>query len=122
MLLYDITSRDSFTSVVGWMESVEEHANSDICIAIVGHKVDLEEERVISTEEGRKVCDGVGGISVQGRVGGHVVRGTQLFLLRVHISLCSWLKTTTVYFLKPAPSQASTAVRSVPYMKPWGQG
>ena len=54
-MLYDITSRDTFTSVVSWMESVVEHGSSDICIAIVGHKLDLEEERVITTEEGRKV-------------------------------------------------------------------
>ena len=57
MLLYDITSRDTFKSVIGWMESVEEHANSNICIAIVGHKVDLHaEDRVVTTEEGKKVC------------------------------------------------------------------
>ncbi len=56
--MYDITSRDTFSSVVGWMESVEEHGSSNICIAIVGHKLDLEEERVISTEEGRKVLVG----------------------------------------------------------------
>ena len=55
VLLYDITSRDTFTNVASWMESVDEHASSDICIAIVGHKLDLEEERVISTEEGKKV-------------------------------------------------------------------
>lgn len=55
VLLYDITSRDTFSSVVGWMESVEEHGSSDICIAIVGHKLDLAEERIISTEEGKKV-------------------------------------------------------------------
>lgn len=57
MLLYDITSRDTFSSVVGWLESVEEHGSSNICTAIVGHKVDLqEEERVVTEEEGRKVC------------------------------------------------------------------
>lgn len=56
MLLYDITSRDTFSSVVGWMESVEEHAYSNICIGIVGHKLDLEEERVVTSDEGRKVC------------------------------------------------------------------
>ena len=55
MLLYDITSRDTFTSVVGWMESVVEHAHSNICIAIVGHKVDLQDERVVTEEEGKKV-------------------------------------------------------------------
>ena len=55
MLLYDITSRDSFTNVAGWMESVEEHASATIRIIIVGHKVDLQDDRNVSTEEGKKV-------------------------------------------------------------------
>ncbi len=53
--MYDITSRDSFTSVAGWMESVEEHASSSITLVIVGHKLDLHEERNVTTEEGKKV-------------------------------------------------------------------
>ena len=56
MLLYDITARDSFSNVVGWIESIEEHG-SNICVAIVGHKVDLDDERVVTMEEGRKVPD-----------------------------------------------------------------
>ena len=55
VLLYDITSRDTFSNVAGWMESIEEHGSSNICVAVVGHKADLEEERTVTTDEGRKV-------------------------------------------------------------------
>jgi GTPase SAR1 family protein len=58
--MYDITSRDSYSSLVGWLESIEEHGSSNICVAIVGHKVDLEEGRAVTTDEGKKV--GVGGL------------------------------------------------------------
>ena len=37
------------------MESIEEHGSSNICVAIVGHKADLEDDRVVTTDEGRKV-------------------------------------------------------------------
>jgi len=40
------------------MESVEEHASPTIRILIVGHKVDLQDYRNVSTEEGRKVSMG----------------------------------------------------------------
>ena len=55
VLLYDITSRDTYSNVVGWMESVEEHGSTNIRIAIVGHKSDLEDDRVVTEEEGKKV-------------------------------------------------------------------
>lgn len=93
-MLYDITSRESFSSVAGWMESVKEHGSSNICIAIVGHKVDLEDERTLTTEEGKKVgfC--------------------QLMRTPFKITfLCSWQKTTTVCFLRPVLKTTSTAAR-----------
>ncbi len=37
------------------MESVVEHGSSSISMTIVGHKSDLEEERTVTSEEGRKV-------------------------------------------------------------------
>ena len=42
-------------NVVGWMDSVAEHASPNIQMAVVGHKCDLEEERSVRTEEGEKV-------------------------------------------------------------------
>lgn len=57
VLLYDITSRDTFSNVAGWMESIEEHGSSNICVAVVGHKADLEEERTVTTDEGRKLAE-----------------------------------------------------------------
>ena len=57
MLLYDITSRYTFTNVLGWMDSIREHASPMIKVALVGHKTDLEEERQVSAEEGQKVSE-----------------------------------------------------------------
>ena len=37
------------------MESVSEHGSPNIQMAIVGHKCDLEEDRSVRTDEGKKV-------------------------------------------------------------------
>ena len=42
-------------NVVSWMESVSEHGSPNIRMAIVGHKCDLEEDRAVQTDEGKKV-------------------------------------------------------------------
>ena len=55
VLLYDISSRTTFTNVLSWMHSIREHGSPHIKIALVGHKTDLEDDRQVSTEEGQKV-------------------------------------------------------------------
>ncbi len=56
ILVYDVTDRTSFLNVANWFDSVTEHGSPNICVALVGHKKDLEEERSVGTQEGRKVC------------------------------------------------------------------
>ena len=58
--MYDITDRDSFNSVHGWMSEIEKHANENISKMIVGNKKDIENERKISFEEGKEVAEHYG--------------------------------------------------------------
>ena len=53
--MYDITNRNTFTSVAGWMDSVSEHASPNITMVLVGHKCDLDDERDVEIQEGQKV-------------------------------------------------------------------
>lgn len=55
VLVYDITSKSSFESLDKWLQTVFEYANP--IIFIVGNKVDLQDQRVVSTEEGQKFAD-----------------------------------------------------------------
>ena len=55
ILMYDITNRNTFNSVAGWMDSVSEHASPNITMILVGHKSDLDDEREVQTQEGQKV-------------------------------------------------------------------
>ena len=53
--MYDITSRGSFMNIVSWMGSIREHGSPLIRIALVGHKIDLNDDRQVTAEEGEKV-------------------------------------------------------------------
>ncbi|KAJ6227004.1 ras and ef-hand domain-containing protein [Anaeramoeba flamelloides] len=57
MIVYDVTSRKSFENVEYWIQNLKENtAVSDLSILLMGNKIDLEEERVVSTEEGENLA------------------------------------------------------------------
>jgi Ras-related protein Rab-2A len=56
-IVYDITSKKTFTNVVSWLNECKEMCYKDILICLVGNKSDLESKRVISTEEGKKFAE-----------------------------------------------------------------
>ncbi|KNE65280.1 small GTP-binding protein domain [Allomyces macrogynus ATCC 38327] len=51
LLVYDITNRDSFMALPNWLHDAQTLASPDIVILMVGHKSDLEADRVVSIEE-----------------------------------------------------------------------
>ncbi|KAJ3447486.1 rab2a member ras oncogene family [Anaeramoeba flamelloides] len=54
LIVYDITDRNSFNSVMDWLEDVQLNASPNTFITIVGNKRDLESKRQVSYEEGVK--------------------------------------------------------------------
>ena len=52
LLVYDVTKRTSFDNLVRWLEEMKENGYSKMQIILVGNKVDLEQEREVSFEEG----------------------------------------------------------------------
>lgn len=55
VLLYDITNRDSFSHLEEWLDVVRDCAG-DIPVMLIGSKLDLEDSRNISREEGKKAA------------------------------------------------------------------
>ncbi|XP_069824634.1 EF-hand calcium-binding domain-containing protein 4B isoform X2 [Dendropsophus ebraccatus] len=47
VVMYDITSKDTFTAVRQWLNSVEEGAGENIPILMLGNKTDIEKEREV---------------------------------------------------------------------------
>ena len=56
ILMYDITNKSSFKSIPEWIESAREHKGENYPIIIIGNKIDLEERRKITTEEGENLA------------------------------------------------------------------
>lgn len=54
IIVYDITSPQSFQEVKFWLKELEEKGPQTIQIALVGNKSDLEEERAVSAQMGRE--------------------------------------------------------------------
>jgi len=51
ILVYDITSPESFEAVKEWVTELKTNVTDDIVIAIAGHKVDLEHSRRVSKNQ-----------------------------------------------------------------------
>jgi len=54
LVVYDITYRPSFDLTSKWIDEIRGERGNDVIIMLIGNKVDLEEKRQISTEEGKK--------------------------------------------------------------------
>lgn len=54
LVAYSVNSKESFKSVAGWLGQIDSHASQEVVKVLVGTKIDLEGEREVSEEEGRK--------------------------------------------------------------------
>ena len=55
-----MTNPQTFDKIKTWMESIYEHADHNVCKVLCGNKIDLANERKISTEQGRELAKSYG--------------------------------------------------------------
>ncbi|KAM3623874.1 uncharacterized protein V6R79_016587 [Siganus canaliculatus] len=60
LLMYDITSQDSFYAVQDWATQIKTYSWGNAQVALVGNKSDLEEDRQVPTEDARKLATDLG--------------------------------------------------------------
>ena len=51
LLVYDVTSAQSFENIDKWYNEIKEKTNKDIKLILIGNKIDLKDERQVKTEE-----------------------------------------------------------------------
>ena len=56
LVVYDISSRDSFNNVMSWIEDCKNQSPKTIFIVLVGNKSDLDDKRQVSYEEGEALA------------------------------------------------------------------
>uniref|UniRef100_A0A8D2I8L6 small monomeric GTPase n=1 Tax=Urocitellus parryii TaxID=9999 RepID=A0A8D2I8L6_UROPR len=64
LLLYDVTNKASFDNIQAWLTEIQEYAQHNVVLMLLGNKVDSAHERVVKREDGEKLAK----VS-QGRVG-----------------------------------------------------
>ena len=52
MVVYDITNKESFEHVLNWIQDIKDQSPKTVLIVLVGNKIDLEENRAVSYDEG----------------------------------------------------------------------
>lgn len=60
VLTYDISNRPSFDHVIGWMRDIKTRAPPDCDIILCGNKADLDNDRVVTFEEGKHLAEEYG--------------------------------------------------------------
>ncbi len=57
LVVYDISSRDSFNNVMSWIEDCKNQSPKTIFMVLVGNKCDLNDKRQVTIEEGRELAE-----------------------------------------------------------------
>ena len=56
-LIYSINDFESFTSIEKWLTDLRRYANDNILTVLIGNKIDIKTERLVSYENGKKYKD-----------------------------------------------------------------
>lgn len=51
LLVYDITNRESYNHLVGWLSDARTLARSDVTVVVVGNKIDMKAKREVTLLE-----------------------------------------------------------------------
>ncbi|KAK9504133.1 hypothetical protein O3M35_010536 [Rhynocoris fuscipes] len=57
LLMYDVTSLESFNNLTYWLKNIEENASPDVVKVLAGNKCDATSQRVVDTEMGQKIAE-----------------------------------------------------------------
>ncbi|KAF5908141.1 ras-related protein Rab-3D-like isoform X2, partial [Clarias magur] len=60
LLMYDITNQDSYSAVQDWATQIKTYSWDNAQVILVGNKSDLEDDRIIPTEDSKRLADELG--------------------------------------------------------------
>ncbi|XP_043943506.1 EF-hand calcium-binding domain-containing protein 4B [Protopterus annectens] len=84
IVMYDVTAQTTFRSVQQWLTSVQEVAGNDIAVLLLGNKTDMETEREVPRETGKRLAKDNNLIFYEcSASSGHNVKESMLHLARI---------------------------------------
>lgn len=60
ILMYDVTNEESFNAVQDWSTQIKTYSWDNAQVVLAGNKCDLEDERLISSEQGKQLAQSMG--------------------------------------------------------------
>ncbi|XP_075557142.1 ras-related protein Rab-37-like isoform X3 [Dermacentor variabilis] len=55
LLLYDVSNKTSFDNTRAWLGEINEYAQDDVVIMLIGNKADITQDRQVRTEDGERL-------------------------------------------------------------------
>lgn len=87
IVTFDVTNRDSFHNLSNWIQKLEDLGPERLAVCLIGNKIDLEDEREITTQEMKELAEDMGACwqetSAMDDLGVHVSINIYLYLTRV---------------------------------------
>lgn len=65
IVVFDVTNIQSFDKAQSWVDELVENTNNNTIIALCGNKVDLEESRKVSYDEGSQYAEKIGAFYIE---------------------------------------------------------
>ena len=84
LTLYDISNEDSFKNLKNWVKMIKEECNN-VQLLMIGNKNDLEDERIISTEEATEYAKSqkMGYIETSSKTGENVNKAIEIMCKKI---------------------------------------
>lgn len=57
LLVYDVTDRQTFTSIRNWVAQIQMHADVNVNKILIGNKCDMNDQRAVTTAEGEALAN-----------------------------------------------------------------
>ena len=85
-VVYDITKKSSFNNIDKWLFDLKNNGDENINIILVGNKIDLENDRDVTTEEGEKkaILNKASFIETSAKNGNNIEKAFNLMIENVH--------------------------------------
>jgi len=96
ILVYDITRRETFEHLTGWLEDIREDGHPEVPLILIGNKCDLESERAVSYNEGDSFAskNGLFFLEVSAKSGDNVQEAFQKMIEMIHEKIKSGVIAT----------------------------
>ncbi|XP_029652212.1 ras-related protein Rab-37-like isoform X1 [Octopus sinensis] len=56
LLLYDVTNKTSFDNIRAWLTEINEYAQEDVVIMLLGNKADMSGDKIVRREDGERLA------------------------------------------------------------------